>query len=86
LVAALGVGMGAQPAGGVRGGSLRSDDPLRREWSVVVVGPHYSGALIARDLDDDGPDLDRRFAFLVTHDRDTVVAAARSMLRRLDPA
>ncbi|MGC8462452.1 MAG: sensor domain-containing phosphodiesterase [Acidimicrobiales bacterium] len=86
LVAALGIGMGAQPAGGVRGGSLRSDDPLRREWSVVVVGPHYSGALIARDLDDDGPDLDRRFAFLVTHDRDTVVAAARSMLRRLDPA
>ncbi len=86
LVAVLGAGIGPQPAAGVRGVALGADDPLRSEWSVVVVGPHYSGALIARDLGDDGPDLDRRFAFVVTHDRDTVVAASRSILRRLGPA
>jgi EAL domain-containing protein (putative c-di-GMP-specific phosphodiesterase class I) len=86
LVAVLGDDLGPRPAAGVRGMALGIDDPLRSEWSVVVVGPHYSGALIARDLGDDGPDLDRRFSFVVTHDRDTVVAAARSMLHRLGPA
>jgi hypothetical protein len=51
----------------------------------VIVGTHYTGALLARDLGDDGPDRDRRCAFLLTHDRRTVLAAARSLLERLAP-
>jgi hypothetical protein len=50
---------------------------------VAVVGDHYAGALIARDLGDSGPDRDRRFSFALTHDHDTVLAAARSLLERV---
>lgn len=83
LVGALGAGMGTEPAPGVRGASLAPGDPLAEEWTVVVVGPHYAGALIARDLGDRGPEGDRRFAFLVTHDIDLVAAAARSLMVRI---
>jgi EAL domain-containing protein (putative c-di-GMP-specific phosphodiesterase class I) len=85
LVGALGVGLSAEPAPGVRGVSLAGDDSLEGEWVVAVVGAHYSGALIARDLRDSGPDRDRRFAFVLTHHHDTVLAAARSLLERVSP-
>jgi EAL domain-containing protein (putative c-di-GMP-specific phosphodiesterase class I) len=85
LVAALGVGLASEPVPGVRGVALPDDDPLRGEWVVAVVGAHYTGALIARDLGDDGPDRDRRFAFVLTHDRETVMVAARSLLARVEP-
>ena len=84
LVVALGAGMTAHPVPGVRGTDLDARDQLRREWTVVVVGTHYSGALIARDLGDSGPDLQRRYLFALTHDHDTVVAAARILLGRID--
>lgn len=83
LVGVFGVGMDDQPAPGVRGATLSTNDDLVNEWTVVVVGPHYAGALIARDLGDDGADESRRFEFLVTHDRPTVLCAARSLMRRL---
>lgn len=86
LVAAFGEDLPLEPAPGVRGGRLRADDPLCGEWTVVIVGPHYAGALIARDLGDAGPDQDRRYAFAVTHDRDTVLAAGRSILERVEEA
>ncbi len=86
LVAALGAGLSEEPAPGVRGASLSGDDPLRGEWNVLVVGPHTAAALVARDLGDDGPEPDRRFAFAVTHDRALVIEAARSLLRCLAPA
>jgi EAL domain-containing protein (putative c-di-GMP-specific phosphodiesterase class I) len=85
LVAALGVGMPTEPIPGVRGVSLPSDDPLRGEWVVAVVGTHYTGALIAKDLGDSGPDRERRFAFTLTHDHTTVLATARSLLDRIQP-
>ena len=85
LVGALGVGMQAAPARGVRGASLAPDDDLAGEWTVVVVGSHYAGALIAKDLGDAGPELDRRFEFVITHDRALVLDAARSLLARLVP-
>jgi hypothetical protein len=50
---------------------------------VVVIGTHYAGALIAQDMGDSGPDRDRRFAFNLTHDHETVLAAARSLLTRV---
>ncbi len=83
LVAALGVDLALTPTQGVRGVSLAPNDVLRGEWVVAVVGNHYAGALIARDLGDSGPDRDRRFAFTLTHDHETVLAAARSLLERV---
>ena len=83
VVAALGVDLPIAPILGVRGVSLSADDTLRGEWVVTVVGAHYTGALIAQDLGDTGPDRDRRFAFTLTHGHDTVLAAARSLLERV---
>ncbi|MGA2304435.1 MAG: EAL domain-containing protein [Acidimicrobiales bacterium] len=83
LVAALGVDLPVEPIPGVRGASLRANDTLAGEWVVVVIGTHYAGALIAKDMGDTGPDRDRRFAFSLTHDHETVLAAARSLLTRV---
>ncbi len=83
IVAALGSDMPPAPVEGVRGVRLSIDDPLRNEWVVAVVGAHYAGALIARDLGDAGSDRDRRFVFVLTRDLDLVLAAARSLLGRV---
>ncbi len=60
---------------------LSPEEALCREWNVIVVGPNYSGALVARDLGETGEDRYRRYDHIVTHDRDLVVEAARSLLR-----
>jgi EAL domain-containing protein (putative c-di-GMP-specific phosphodiesterase class I) len=83
LVVVLGTGMAPTPVHGVRGVALGADDPLRHDWVVAVVGAHYSGALIAHDLGDEGADRDRRFAFVLTHDYDRVLEAARNLLGRV---
>jgi EAL domain-containing protein (putative c-di-GMP-specific phosphodiesterase class I) len=88
FVGALGVDMPASPVPDVlalRGAELRPDDPLAGEWVVCVVGAHFAGALIAADLGDDGPDRQRRFDAVITHDRDLVIDAARSLLARIVP-
>ncbi len=85
FTAAIGVDLGPEPSPGVRGTALRSGDPLALEWNVVVVGPHFAGALLARDLQDDGPDDLRRFEYVVTHDRETVLAAARALVNWVTP-
>ena len=76
--------MEAEPAPGVRGSALSSDDPLGGEWSVVVIGPH-SPALVAKDMGDEGPEPERRFSFALTYDRDLVVSAAGPLLERVLP-
>jgi EAL domain-containing protein (putative c-di-GMP-specific phosphodiesterase class I) len=84
LVGVLGVGIPDRPGAGVRGASLSPADPLRGEWDVVVVGPHFAGAFVARDLGDEGcPDFERRFEYFMTYDRDRVTAAARALLHHL---
>jgi DICT domain-containing protein len=85
FVAALGVEMDAEPAPGVRGAALAADDVLRGEWSVAVLGPHFAAALVAVDLGDDGPEMERRFDFALTYDRDLVVEAASALMRRVQP-
>ena len=70
---------------GVRGADLDADDPLRREWALVVTGPRFAAALVGRDLGDEGPDAERRYDVVVTHDRELVIRAAEPMLRRLVP-
>ncbi len=83
LVGALGVGLSEQPARGVRGVALDSADPLRGEWNVTVIDPHFAMAFVARDLGDKGADMDRRFDFAITYDRDLAVQAAQAMMGRL---
>jgi EAL domain-containing protein (putative c-di-GMP-specific phosphodiesterase class I) len=83
LVGALGVGLPESPAPGVRGVALDSEDRLRGEWDVTVIGPHFSMAFVARDLGDTGPDEDRRFDFAITYDRNLAIQAARPMMARL---
>jgi EAL domain-containing protein (putative c-di-GMP-specific phosphodiesterase class I) len=86
LTGAVGAGMPLAPAQEVRGAALGPEDPLRGEWDVIMVGPHFAAALVARDCGDDGPDADRRFDFVITHDRELVVRAAQPLLDRLAPA
>jgi EAL domain-containing protein (putative c-di-GMP-specific phosphodiesterase class I) len=84
VVAALAAGLGPRPAGRVRGGDLAADDPLRDEWTVVVLGPHHAAALVARDLGgDSSADMDRPFAFAVTHDRPLVADLATCLVQRI---
>jgi hypothetical protein len=85
LVGVLGMGIGEQPAPGVRGASLAPDDDLRGEWDMVVISPHFAGAFVGRDLHDAGRDRDRRFDFFVTYDRELVARAARALMERLVP-
>lgn len=86
FTAALGEAVHPEPAPGVRGASLHPDDRLCGEWNVVVVGPHYAAALVARDLGDTGTDVERRFEFVITHDRELVLAAARALMHWVVPA
>ncbi len=86
FVGAIGAEMGDEPALGVRGAELRADDPLTEEWDIVVLGPHFGAAFTARDLGDRGvPDMERRFDFTLTHDRELVVACARTLMSRIAP-
>jgi len=86
FVAVLGAGMPAEPVPGVRGAELAPDDPVLGEWDVVVVGPHFAAALVARDLDPGSSDPDCPFDFLLTYDRMTVLDVARSLMSRALPA
>ncbi|MBA2278238.1 MAG: hypothetical protein H0W06_10800 [Chloroflexia bacterium] len=57
---------------------LDADDPLRGEWVVAVVGPHFAGAFAARDEGDHADDMERRFTFSVTYERDLVIEIGQS--------
>ncbi len=83
FVMAIGQGLSAEPLPGVRGASLAPTDPVLGEWDVVVLSPHFAAALLARDLGDDGPDMERTFEYALTYDRDTVVAAMHQLLLRV---
>ena len=85
FVSALGEDLPVEPLPGVRGATLDPADPVRGEWDVVVLSPHFSAALLARDLGDDGPDLERTFEYALTYDRATVVRAAHALLTRVAP-
>lgn len=84
LVAAFAAGLDASPVGRVRGADLDPGDPLAGEWTVVVLSPHHAAALIGRDLEDGSDrDLDRRFAFAITHDRALVTELGRALMARI---
>ena len=83
LTVALGAGMADPPADGVRGADLPPGDQLNGEWDIAVLGPHYAGALVARDLGDSGPDRERRFEFVLTFDRGLVTEVAATLISRV---
>ncbi|MDQ6805811.1 MAG: EAL domain-containing protein [Actinomycetota bacterium] len=83
FVAVFGHGMSNEPAPGVRGANLPDNHRLTGEWDVIVVGPHYAGALIAHDLGDQGPDMQRRFRFAVVTNRNLVLHAARALMLKM---
>ena len=85
FVCALGEDLPAEPVPGVRGAALDPDDPVRGEWDVTVVSPHFAAALLARDLGDTGPDRGRMFEYALTYERDTVVRATNALLSRVVP-
>ncbi len=83
FVGAFGGDMPERPTNCVRGGEIEASETLRGEWNVIVLGSHFAGAFVARDLGDTGADEDRRFDFAMTYDRDLVVQAARSLMQRV---
>ncbi|AYJ47838.1 EAL domain-containing protein [Rhodococcus sp. P1Y] len=83
LVGALAAGIDSEPAPRVRGADLELGDPVREEWVVVVLSPHFSAVLAAKDMGDTGPDMNRRFSYVLSHDPQLVVDCARSLLLRL---
>jgi EAL domain-containing protein (putative c-di-GMP-specific phosphodiesterase class I) len=80
IAGALGPGLPSRFDNGIRG-AAKHDRQLEREWAVIALSPGTASAMLARAL----PDATDRFEFGVTHDRRRVVAAARSLLRRLGP-
>jgi len=79
------VGPAPRPGLPFRAGPVPEGDPLRSEWSVVVLSPHFAAALTARRLGDGRP-AESSYEFAVTHARDLVSACARSLAARLAPA
>jgi hypothetical protein len=53
---------------GVRIVALAADDPLRSEWTTIMIGPHYSAMLTAREDAEHGG-----FTYRLASDRDLVV-------------
>ncbi len=86
FVCALGEDLPAEPLPGLRGTTLHPADPVRGEWDVVVIAPHFAAALLARDLGDQGPDAQRRYEYALTYERATVAAAGRALLARVSAA
>ena len=76
--------MGSAPGIGVRGGTIELGHPVSGEWTVTVVGAHDAAALIAKEVDCAPGDTTPLFDYVITHDRDTVIAAARSLMQYID--
>jgi diguanylate cyclase (GGDEF)-like protein len=64
-------------------GPIPSDSRLGAEWMVIVVNPNRAAAFVAHDCGDTGPDEQRRFDFIYTHDRGAVIDAARCFIHDL---
>ncbi len=81
FTAVLGRNMPPEPGPGIRGAHLDQADPIAREWTVIVLGSHFAAGLLAKERD--GEAGRGVFDFVVTHDRDVVIAAARPLIKRI---
>jgi EAL domain-containing protein (putative c-di-GMP-specific phosphodiesterase class I) len=85
LTAVYGPGMPAAPAPNIRGCPVSRDDPLAVEWTVIVVGNRFAGGVFARRRDRFAPGRGQVYDFIVSDDRDVVLAAAIPLLERIAP-
>lgn len=83
FVGALGRGMPLTPMPGIRGGHLSPADPYLSEWDMAVIGPHFAACLVARDLGASGPDLQRPFEFVLSHNRELAIKVATALFSRI---
>jgi EAL domain-containing protein (putative c-di-GMP-specific phosphodiesterase class I) len=81
FVAALLAQAEEAPMSGVRTAVLPAGDPLRDEWNLAVVGPHFSALLTAR-RNPNAEGTDAAVSYGLTYDRPLVLAAARALLQR----
>lgn len=75
--------IGAQPdASPFEHVALDAGDPLSREWNIVVVGRRTAFALVSQEVNaaSTAQDMDRRFRWAVTHEREAAVLAAHRLL------
>jgi len=86
MVAMLGAGIDAPPVPYASSATLDAADPLRREWTIVLITSARTRLLTAHDFGDAGADADRRFSYVVTEDRDLAIEAGRSLLARVPDA
>ena len=80
FVAALAPGMPPRRGTGLRGVSIRDDDPLRGTWNVIVLGPHFAAMLAAREH---GNAHDQAFDFVLTYHRAIIVECAQALMLRI---
>ncbi|MBO9533740.1 MAG: EAL domain-containing protein [Solirubrobacteraceae bacterium] len=85
FVGVVGEHISGEPVAGVRGGALAPSDPMAQEWNVFVISPHFTAAMVARDLGDDGDDMARRFEYRLVYDRSAAVSAARLLMAKIAP-
>ena len=83
FVAALAPGMSPMHGPGLRGVSIREDDPLRGTWNVVVIGPHFASMLAAREQRPADTTSEPTFDFVFTYDRDIIVECAQALMLRI---
>ncbi len=84
LVAMFGAKVPCDLGNGIRGVHLDNDDPLVKEWTILILGPDIAAGLIARELSSSGADqADRRFDMVITFDRALVTLGVRCLLSRL---
>ena len=68
---------------GVRGTPLDASDPLADEWVIIVIGTHFTAALVARNP----TSLESQhwgYEYAITYDRGLVIAAAQNVIHRID--
>ena len=80
MTGVIGPGISPEPAAGVRGSHTR-DPALDGQYAVIAVSPSTAVAVLARQEHPTQPD----FSFAIIHDRSRITAAARCLLRHLEP-
>lgn len=76
------VGRDVPPDLGVHHGAPGTD-PVRGEWTIAVVGPHFAAALVAHQRGMPGPDGEAVYDYVLTYDRGLATAVAASLTARV---
>lgn len=84
LTVVLGQDVGDVAEPRYRTASLLPGSAVQRDWLMIVLTPYFAAAFAARDCGDEGPEDERRFDYVYTHDPDLVITAGRSFLQELE--